>query len=60
MSTAVLAKPSARRAKPAAKPAVLRLLETWSRESDYDSRAWPRVRRSLAVNRLSARPALNE
>jgi len=60
MSTAVIAKPPSRRTKVTAKPAVLRLLESWCRESAYDSRAWPRVRRSLAANRLSERPALND
>ena len=56
MNTDVLTK----RAKPATKPAVLRLLDSWRHEAAYDAQAWPRVRRALAKNRLSHRAVLND
>lgn len=49
-----------KRPKAAAQPAVLRLLESWRRETSYDAQAWPRVRRALAKNRLCRRAAFND
>ncbi len=52
----ILTKPRPRQSK----PAVIRLLESWGRESAYDTQAWPRVRRALSKHRLSHRPTLND
>ena len=52
MSTTLLTKPVAKRAKPAA----VRLLESWRRETAYDAHAWPRVRRALSRTALPAGP----
>jgi hypothetical protein len=56
VNTVTIEKPAAKRPK----HAVIRLLETWSRETAYDAHAWPKVRRALAKNRLSRRARLDD
>ena len=44
-----------------AKPEAVTLIRAWmEREADYDAQAWPRAKRVIEKNRLSARSRFND